>query len=77
MDRALAVEAIIMTYREYIQKEIEEIEKRYDTAGGLRDVAEGKEKDTWNEVRRLTREVSTILRRLDNGLPKGRAGMEV
>lgn len=66
-----------MTYREYIQKEIEEIEKRYDMAGGLRDAAEGKEKDTWNKVRGLTREVSNELRRLDNSLTHIRANMEI
>lgn len=66
-----------MTYREHIQNEIDEIEKRYDRAGGLRDAAVGKEKDTWNEVRRLTREVSTLLRRLDDSLPEGRTKMKL
>lgn len=66
-----------MTYREHIQKQIEEIEKQYDMAGYLRDAATGREKDTWNKVRALTREVSTQLRRLDDSLSDGRAKMEL
>ena len=66
-----------MTYREWIQTEIEEMEKRYDMAGYLRDFATGREKDAWNEVRGLTRSSSSALRNLDNSLSDARAEMEV
>lgn len=61
------------TYREWIQSEIEAVDERYDLAGSLRDFASENEKDTWNEVRRLTRDVSHILQRLDNRLSQDRA----
>ncbi len=64
-----------MTYRQQIQKQVDEVEKIYDMAGGLRDVAEGKEKEVFNELRSLQRRASDILRKLDDGLSDARAGM--
>lgn len=66
-----------MTYREAIQKKIEDVEKIYDHAGGLRDRAADAEKQTWNDVRTLSREISFKLQRMDNSLSDGRAGMKV
>ena len=66
-----------MTYREAIQKKIQDVERLYDHAGELRDVACEQEKETWNEMRFLTRELSLKLQRLDNRMSDNRASIEV
>lgn len=62
-----------MTYREAIQRKIEQVEILYTDAGYLRDHATEPEKDTWNEVRSLTGELLTVLNRLDNRISESRA----
>jgi hypothetical protein len=65
------------TYRQYIQSLIEEQEKIYDTAGGLRDHAAVNEKGRWNAIRTHAREVISVLWKLDNELSDSRASMKI
>jgi hypothetical protein len=57
-----------MTYREAIQIQIAALQKIYDHAEALRDVADDKEKEAWNQVRRLLPDVWGPLQKVDNNL---------
>jgi hypothetical protein len=66
-----------MTYRDKIQEMILQIEKLYDDAGWLRDLATGDEKKYWNEFRGNILETSEPLRRLDDNMTDNRAKTEI
>jgi hypothetical protein len=57
-----------MTYREAIQIQIAALQKIYDHAEVLRDVATETEKAHWNQVRRLLPQVWGPLQKIDNDL---------
>jgi hypothetical protein len=66
-----------MTYREQIQALIAVIDVAYDLAEGIRDAAQGWEKEPFNQCRRLTSEAMQNLKRLDNKLDDNRADMQL
>lgn len=66
-----------MTYREKIQEMIEQINKLYDDAEWLRDLATEEEKKHWNDHRRIFYDAAQPLRRLDNSLSKNRANEKI
>jgi hypothetical protein len=57
-----------MTYREAIQIQIAALQKIYDYAEALRDVASEDEKEAWNNARRLLPNVWSPLQKIDNAL---------
>lgn len=66
-----------MTYREAIQQLQTNIDNAYEAAGVLRDYAALDEKQTWNNLRTLTRDAYNELGKLDNQLSDDRATMPV
>jgi hypothetical protein len=58
-----------MNYREAIQIQIAALQKVYDNAASLRDLASNdQEKEAWNNVRRSLPSVWSPLQNLDNSL---------
>lgn len=58
-----------MTYREAIQIQIKALQEIYDNAGSLRDVAgDEREKEVYNNIRRMLPDLWNGLQRIDNAL---------
>lgn len=57
-----------MTYREKIQQMVEQINKLYNDANWLRDMAMDDEKDYWNKHRGIFYDAAKPLMQLDNML---------
>lgn len=57
-----------MTYREKIQQMIQQINKLYNDAEGLRDMALMQEKEYWNKHRGIFYDAAKPLRMLDDSL---------
>lgn len=66
-----------MTYREKIQEMIEQIDKLYDDAEWLRDVADEDEKRYLNKFREKFFDAGRPLRQLDYNISDKRASMIV
>ena len=66
-----------MTFRAAIQKLQNDLDQVYESAGVLRDSAVFSEKETFSEVRTLTRNAMEALSKLDNKISDNRAQMEL
>lgn len=62
-----------MTYREKIQEMISQINKLYNDAEWLRDLATSEEKEYWNQHRGIFYDAALPLKRLDNSLTEASA----
>lgn len=66
-----------MTYREQIQKMIDDLQSVYDRANALRDQASDKEKEAFNHVRRYLPAIWSPLADMDNKMDEKWANREV
>jgi very-short-patch-repair endonuclease len=66
-----------MTLREKVQSMVEQIDKLYDDANWLRDLATGEEKKYWNEFRGNFFDVAQPLRKLDDSMSDSRAQTKI
>lgn len=67
----------VMTYREKIQEMISQIDKLYDDANWLRDLATIEEKKYWNEFRGNFFDASQPLRKLDDNMTDSRGMTQI
>ncbi|MEN9549080.1 MAG: hypothetical protein RIR12_1671 [Bacteroidota bacterium] len=66
-----------MTYSEKIEEMIRQVDKLYQDAEWLRDLATGEEKKYWNEHRRIFYSADSPLRELNNSLSTERANTTI
>jgi hypothetical protein len=66
-----------LTYYEMVDSIYSELDKIYDRVGGLRDAAEGREKDIFNDTRGQLGPLINGWRRFRDNLPEDRANVPI
>lgn len=66
-----------MSYSEMVDSIVTDLDKIYGRIGGLRDFAEGREKDVFNDSRGKLGDMAAAWRRFRNSLPAERGDLKV